>query len=148
MRRSPREPNMPDLHSDSPPHGESIHSIPLPTLRRNLTKNTQNLKFVAPIPGQNELGPQQYSPGEKLCKRMTELSPVKMKALPGPDAENICCHLHWVLSRCHIWRDFWRCNRRSYSSKYLHHEANTVIFICSDMGATNLYSKCPSILRS
>ena len=34
-----------------------------------------------------------YSPGEKLCKRMVELSSVLMKALPGPDAENICCHL-------------------------------------------------------
>ncbi len=28
---------------------------------------------------------------------MVELSPVKMKALPGPDAENICCHLNGLI---------------------------------------------------
>ena len=38
-----------------------------------------------------------YSPGEKLCKKMVELSPVKMMALPGPDAENICCHLNGLI---------------------------------------------------
>ena len=30
---------------------------------------------------------------------MVELPPVKMKALPGPDAENICCHLIGVILR-------------------------------------------------
>ncbi len=39
--------------------------------------------------------PSMYRLGEKLCKILLELSRVKMKAaLPGPEAENICCHLN------------------------------------------------------
>ena len=43
-----------------------------------------------------------YSPGGKLCKRMVEQSPVKMKVVPGPDAENICCHLNVITSPTYL----------------------------------------------
>ena len=72
-------------------------------------------------------------PAKKLCKRMVEVSPVKMKALPGPDAESICCHLveSWAtlnesisyielsMILCNTGRDFCRSNRRSYVRSWL-----------------------------
>ena len=57
------------------------------------------VKFTSTPPQKGNFRGRVYmcSPGKKHCKRMVELSSVKMKAPPGRDAENICCHLNGLI---------------------------------------------------